>query len=446
MIEFRFKKLLIIQGLLLAMLSLIIFFYLKKELGIKYTFEITKYYFGIWFLFILANILFIGRYALPSKKLLATVQNPIDPMESGWSDIESSIQQKTDEFLNIQSEYENETLTYKTLLDSLKDPVIILDKKENVFYSNLAFTHFFNLPDSPKDSPLIELIRHFEFQEFVKNAIQTNVIQKISDFSFDHIQETNRRYFDISIFPMNLQGKYLCVFHNVTERKLAEIMREDFVANFSHEVRTPLTIINGQSQILSTHHSIKVDDVIQSSLKKIETNTKRLLTLFNDMLTLTQIEKQRILKKEQLDIEMMIEPIFEEIKSHYKIDSQIIFNVNASSLFADYHLFEQVLINLLDNSFKYAKTEKLVIEIALSEIQNEYVLVISDNGIGISEEHLPRIFERFFRSNMARSGSISGTGLGLSIVKHIMINHGGKVKVESVLNHGSKFSLFFPKN
>ena len=446
MIEFRFKKLLFLQGLFLAILSLVIFFFIKKELGIHYSFETTKNYFIIWATFIITNILFLGRYALPSKKLLATVQNPVDPLDSGWSEIESSIQQKADELLNIQSEYEKENLTYKTLLDSLKDPVIILDKKENVFYNNLAFTRYFNLSEYQIHSPLIELIRHFEFQEFVKNAIYTNNIQKIKDFSFDHIQETNRKYFDISIFPMNLQDKYLCVFHNVTDRKLAEIMREDFVANFSHEVRTPLTIINGQSQILSAHKSIERDDVVDSALKKIETNTKRLLTLFNDLLTLTQIEKQRKLKKEQLDIEMIIEQIFEELKSHYKIESHITFSGTKKTLMADYHLFEQVMINLLDNSFKYSNSEKLIISINLIEFQNDDLLTISDNGIGISEEHLPRIFERFFRSNVARSGSIVGTGLGLSIVKHIMINHGGRVKVESTLNTGSKFSLFFPRN
>ena len=323
--------------------------------------------------------------------------------------------------------------------------MIILDKKENVFYSNLAFTQFFNLSDYPKHSPLIELIRHFEFQEFVKNAISNNSSQKINDFSFDHLQETNRRYFDISIFPMNLQDKYLCVFHNVTDRKIAEIIREDFVANFSHEVRTPLTIITGQSQIISNHKAIIKDELIQSSLKKIENNTKRLLTLFNDLLTLTTIEKQRQLTKEQIDIVVMIEQIFEELKSHYKINAQLKFDGINKSLYADYRLLEQVIINLLDNSFKYSNANNLNIIVTLSETITEDILTISDNGIGITKEHLPRIFERFFRSNVARTGNIVGTGLGLSIVKHIMINHGGKIKVESSLNIGSKFTMIFPK-
>lgn len=403
-----------------------------------------------WPIFVSLNLLFLGYFALPSQSVLKALSTEGLQEDMTWSMIEATIQQKDQDLMALQHKYELENLKYKTLLDSLLDPIFIFDEDLNVTYANYAFEAFFHFPLENIPASLIEISRNLEFQKILRSAKAQGEILKINNFSFNQIQDPHKVYFEIKIFPLkNLTG-HLCLMHDITAMKMADLMREDFVANFSHEVRTPLTIINGQLQNL--RQSLANVEMDQQRLvpifDRLEHNSRRLINLFNDLLRLTSIEKKIEIQKEMVNIVPMIEMLTADLAANY-LEKKVQFNleINQNSFFVDYNLFEQILINLIDNALKYTDQEGQVSIKTYSETLNSEswdVLEIADNGIGIPEEQVHRIFERFFRVDASRSSEKQGTGLGLSIVKHIIQKHGGKIKAASKPKIGTVFTLFLP--
>lgn len=447
MIEIRYKKILFLQSFFLFALSILIFNYFKKSLGIhniKTSFWIG--YLIIWLFFIFFNLLFLKFFALPTKNLLKKLQSTILPEDLSWSVIEETLSKRNVYHQLVQSEFEIENLKYKTLLDSLHDPVCIFGKDNQILYSNQNFNQLFNIPVQPRKTSLLEVTRNHEFHDFVTRSIRTNEIEKINEFSFNPIQDSFKKYFEIQIFPLKNTLDYLCIMHDTTEKKLADQMREDFVANFSHEVRTPLTILNGQIQILKMifEKNKDFDSQLGPTFKIIENNSRRLLNLFDDLLTLTSVEKKKDLYKEEVHIQPLIENLVDELKINYPIKSiQFSYDFGSPIFYIDYNLFEQVMINLIDNAFKYADSVGHVSITTYTSEENS-ILEITDDGMGIPKEQLHRVFERFFRVDASRSSNIAGTGLGLSIVKHIIQKHGGKIKVSSKFSEGTTFTFSIP--
>ena len=447
MIEISYKKILILQSLFLFFLGIFVYIYFTKSFGIQNVgLSFWSFYLLIWSLFIAFNLLFLKYFALPTKGLLKKLESTASSLDLNWSEIEESLSKRDVHHQMIQSEYEVENLKYKILLDSLHDPVCIFGKNQIILYSNHTFDQLFNIPSHSQKNSLLEVTRNHEFQDFVKKSISTNEVQKLDDFSFNPIQDSFKKYFEIKVFPLKMIQNYLCVMHDVTERKLTDQMREDFVANFSHEVRTPLTILNGQTQILKTmlENNIDFETKILPIFEKIDNNSRRLLNLFNDLLRLTSVEKTKNLLKEEIHIEPIIEGLVEEIKVNYPQKSiKFTYDFRAPILYVDYNLFEQVMINLIDNSFKYVGALGNV-SIKTYVLDENSVLEIRDNGMGIPEDQLHRIFERFFRVDASRSSEVAGTGLGLSIVKHIIHKHDGKIKVNSKFSQGATFTFSIP--
>jgi two-component system phosphate regulon sensor histidine kinase PhoR len=236
--------------------------------------------------------------------------------------------------------------------------------------------------------------------------------------------------------------------HDVTERKLADQMREDFVSNFSHEVRTPLTILNGQMQSLKMdmEKNGQFKTEYKSIFEKIDKNSKRLSNLFNDLLRLTSVEKKKDILKEDVNIEQMIEGLFEELSLNYPHKSiKHSTDLRTKIFLADYNLFEQVMINLIDNAYKYVGALGNIKVSTRTEGAYD-ILEVSDDGMGIPLDQQHRIFERFFRVDSSRSSEVEGTGLGLSIVKHIIQKHDGKIKVSSTTGRGTSFTVSLPNH
>jgi two-component system phosphate regulon sensor histidine kinase PhoR len=435
----RNKGILLLQALFLLMLSLSSFILFKNN-------SHGLWHFILWLLAIIVNLSFLKTYALPSQGLLKKIRNANLHKDLSWIEIEEIIIKK-DIALNKQKvEFELENLKYKRLLDLLQDPVCILTKDLVVVYANEAFIALFNFPEKTTPIPLIEITRNLDFQNFLKEAVAIKLTSRKSYFSFNQLQDHHKTYFDLKVFPIDELNNYLCLIHDVSERKMADQVREDFVSNFSHEVRTPLTILHGQMQNLKAQ--LEQGEDYQSNFGsifvKVENNSRRLINLFNDLLRLTSVETKKEIIKEEINIEEMLTFITKDLLVNY-VDKKIQFTFDLSSnLFnVDYSLFEQVLLNLIDNSLKYSKEIGTIKIKTYHEDQWDH-LVIQDNGIGIPEDQLHRIFERFFRVDAGRSSSIEGTGLGLSIVKHIIQKHDGKIKVQSCPNEGTTFQLSFP--
>jgi len=250
------------------------------------------------------------------------------------------------------------------------------------------------------------------------------------------------------------------VLRDLTETERVEKTRRDFIANVSHELRTPLTSIQGYSETL-------LDTIPENSgstrefLEIIRKNTTRMARLTEDLLTLARVESGETRFETQpippAELLHDAEESFREIARGQGVDLQIIDSNNGSGsieslpmVLADREAIHQVFSNLIDNAMKYGRSGGRI------QLGAQFVpasspgrprgieFYVRDYGAGISSEHLPRLFERFYRVDKARSRESGGTGLGLAIAKHIMRAHGGSIRAESELNHGSTFVFTLP--
>jgi two-component system phosphate regulon sensor histidine kinase PhoR len=226
--------------------------------------------------------------------------------------------------------------------------------------------------------------------------------------------------------------------------KNAEKMRIDFVANVSHELRTPLTAIKGYTEtLIHDHEDGRTMD--PEFLKIILKNSNRLLSLIDDLLDLSSIESGAdLLHLVDVDLHEATEHVTERLLPAARAkDSRLLSDVRCRFVHADPKRLEQVMANLAENAIKYSPPQS-TIWIIWDSGPSEVVLTVEDNGPGIPEKHLNRLFERFYRLDKGRSRELGGTGLGLSIVKHIMQRHQGSVSVESELGKGTRFICRFP--
>ncbi len=441
MIEIRYKRILFFQAIFLIVLAISSYVLLKNN-------YILIDFLTMWIVALLLNLFFLKKYALPSKGLLQKIDSFTAKEDLSWAEIEETITKKDVALIKQKKEFELENLKYKLLLDSLEDPVCILNKELIIIYANLAFMKQFHVNEDKLPAPLFEVSRNLDFQEFLKKTIGDKSISKLSYFTFNQLQDSHKTYFDLKVFPVNNTSNFLCLLHDVTEKKMADQIREDFVANFSHEVRTPLTILNGQMQNLklSLQNDQNFETRFAPSFIKIENNSRRLINLFNDLLRLNSIETKKDLSKEAIDIEEMINFLSQDLLINYP-NKNVEFDIklNQKIFLVDYNLFEQALINLIDNSLKYIESKGIITIRSFHEDGWDH-LVITDNGVGIPEDQVHRIFERFFRVDVSRSSEIKGTGLGLAIVKHIIQKHEGRIKVQSRKEEGTSFTLSFPEN
>lgn len=347
--------------------------------------------------------------------------------------------------LRVFEELVTESCKMKTnsltlLFNHLDELIFIINKKMDVVLSNNKFQSFFHLNANNQQMSLIEITRNLPFNHFIENALCENNELEIKNFTFGQIEDPNQHFFDIKFIPLPHENQGLCILKDVTHKLRTNQIKEDFIANFSHEIKTPLTILTGQLSLLK--NSLHNDSLFQ----KIENNSQRLIGLCDDMLSLSAIEKMDQIYLESIELQPLLEVILQDLEikySHRKICSQ--FSMQEKNIRADYRLLEQIFLNILENAIKYTDPNKTcILNISSSISGNHFLVTILDNGIGIPDEDKYRVFERFFRVDKSRGQHISGTGLGLSIVKHIMQKHLGRVKISDGSEGGTMVSLFFP--
>ncbi|NCC78634.1 MAG: PAS domain-containing sensor histidine kinase, partial [Clostridia bacterium] len=232
------------------------------------------------------------------------------------------------------------------------------------------------------------------------------------------------------------------VLEDITDLKKLEKMRSQFVANVSHELKTPLTSIKGFSETLKF---VKDDETRNKFLDIINDESERLTRLINDILTLSTIEQTKIVKHEEIDVAKETEQVYHLLlpKAESKNISLNLTQNEPIFLYGDRDNYKQLILNLVDNAIKYTK-ESGKVNIRLNKEQNNLRLVIEDTGVGIPEKHISRIFERFYRVDKARDRAMGGTGLGLAIVKHIVLSMGGTIDVVSKIGEGTRFTILIP--
>lgn len=250
------------------------------------------------------------------------------------------------------------------------------------------------------------------------------------------------RVFIATVAPITNEGA-VAVLHEITEIERVETTRRDFIANVSHELRTPLTSIRGYAE---TVLDFDLDPNTREFVEVIRKNAMRMVSLTEDLLVLARVESgEESFHLEEVAADQLVQEAyanFQEIarRRGHTLTTDI---AATARVRADADKIHQVFTNLLDNAMKYSAAGSTIVMGA--KASNDAVeFSVSDSGPGIPSEHLPRLFERFYRVDKARSLESGGTGLGLAIVKHIVLNHGGKVRVESALNQGSTFYFTLP--
>jgi len=333
---------------------------------------------------------------------------------------------------------ESSRQTLEALLNSMQEPVIAVAEHGRVLWANQRMERL--LPSGIRlGEPLVQSARDPEILRAVQTALESRdivVARAAKIFS--------GRIFDLTATPMP-GGGVVAVMHDQTEIERVEKTRRDFIANVSHELRTPLTSIQGYAETVLDHE--KLSDNAHEFLEIIRKNALRMSRLTEDLLVLARVESgERSFKLDPATPQELLDEAvqtFQEIADSHDIELTVM-NTASSMVSVDRDAIHQVFSNLIDNAMKYGEEGHKIL-IGACEREDSVQFFVRDFGAGIPSEHLPRLFERFYRVDKARSRESGGTGLGLAIAKHVVRAHGGTIKAESELNHGATFYFTLPR-
>ena len=345
------------------------------------------------------------------------------------------------------SQIREENAQLEAVLSGMAEGVMVTSAEGRILMVNPAFKRMMDVDAWCLNKRPIEVVRNHDLQSVVEAAIDSAPSLR-EDAVIDLTLEWSQRIFQVHLTPIRIGERLhgvVAVFHDMTELRHLEQVRKDFVANVSHELRTPLTSIKGYVETL-LDGAMEDSDALRRFMTSIQHHADRLQALVEDLLQLSRIESGRYeVEFTACHLDRVSERVAEIFAK--QIDrKQLVFSLRFESdqpARGDPELMERALSNLVDNAVKY--TEKSgSIAIRTVEKDDEIILSVADTGPGIPSDALPRIFERFFRVDRARSRALGGTGLGLAIVRHTMELLGGKAWVESRLGEGATFYLSLP--
>jgi len=335
----------------------------------------------------------------------------------------------------------------EAILGCMIEGLLAVDNDERVIRMNRAAADLFEITTDPQpDRPIQEVVRQSELQRFAQRALQNE--QPIEEELILH--GSQQRYLHAQAAPLTGAGSgrigVLIVLHDLTRLRQLESVRRDFVANVSHELKTPITAIRGAVETLIDDES--ADPEGQRFLEIIFKQNNRLNALVEDLLDLSRIEQGVIGGSWEMQPSKIL-PVLESTQlacesllQDKQIDLELLCSADLQGQINP-ALLEQAIINLLTNAIKYSDQGGRVVIEAVS-LAEQISIRVEDFGCGIPEEHLSRLFERFYRVDLARSRNLGGTGLGLAIVKHVAQAHAGEVQVTSRLGSGSRFEILLP--
>jgi two-component system, OmpR family, phosphate regulon sensor histidine kinase PhoR len=336
----------------------------------------------------------------------------------------------------------------ETVLSSMLEGVIAIDREEKIIKINASAAQMLDIDQEKcRGKSIQEVMRNVAFQKFIGKVSSGNAVSEEDIIVYNNEERILNLHGSPISDSRNQKIGTLIVIGDVTQLRRLENVRRDFVANVSHEIKTPLTAIKGFIETL--YHDFEHDpEKSKRFLSIILKHVDRLNALVDDLLSLSGIEDQ-----EESKIRMVEGAVMEVIQTAIQVcrtkadEKKITINVAPHApafMQMDKRLLEQAIVNILDNAIKYSEAES-AIDVEVIETDDKQMLIrITDYGIGIPKEHLPRLFERFYRVDKARSRKMGGTGLGLSIVKHIVTAHGGTVEAKSTPGKGSSFTLRLP--
>ena len=348
----------------------------------------------------------------------------------------------------LEERFREGEFSVQAVFGAMLDGLVVVDDQRRVRMMNREFRRAFGRENAEPGEPLLEVIRHASVDRLVMEAIRVREPRRES------IQmsrgPSEGREMEVSAVPLGensapIEGAVV-LFHDVTQLRQAEEIRRDFVANVSHELRTPLSIFRGYLETLLDDPQQPPGELLRI-LEVMERHSDRLHALVEDVLSLARLESPAA----ELDLsEISLPEFLQEILGDWQkrleakqLKSHLDVPLDLPTLEADESRLQEIIYNLLDNAVKYSQASGLITLRAAAE-DDQVRISVSDEGIGIRENDLPRIFERFYRADKARSRELGGTGLGLSIVKHIAQLHGGTAQAQSEPGKGTTISVLLP--
>ncbi|MCL2878166.1 MAG: ATP-binding protein [Acidobacteria bacterium] len=334
------------------------------------------------------------------------------------------------------------------ILSSMDEGVVVVDSGRNIIFCNQAFRRAAGAIDADyRGRHLIELARHLDIEPLFQNTLYSGEIVR-GEVKTGFARQGSYAVTTAPIHSGDSISGAVMVLHDISEIRRLERARRDFVANVSHEFRTPLSVIQGFAETLLDGALEDAENGRRFS-KIIYEQSLRLSRLTDDLLKLAQIEAGQFMAElRSADLGPILESCVEAARVLIRSDQkeltlELEYPPSMPPLHADARSIEEILQNLLGNAIRYTPGGGRI-SVKASASGGEMALSVSDTGIGISSADRPRIFERFYRTDAARSRESGGTGLGLSIVKHLVEFHGGRVEVESEIGRGATFRVFLP--
>jgi len=326
------------------------------------------------------------------------------------------------------------TDTINAIMDNMSEGVVLLDRHGDVLSVNKSAASIFEIRESMEGRSALELLRNIDFADNIQKALQGYR----SEMSF----QKGKREYRALISPVAEIG-VVVFFLDITEKSEAERMRKEFSANVSHELKTPLTSIYGNAEMLEA-------GVVKDSDKpvfycKIKNEAARLMALIEDIMMLSELDEGKVQARcEKVDLAEVAWECAGALEQK-AAEHQVAINFAGSGeMTANRFLIYELFYNLIDNAIKYNKAGGKV-EVVIAQTGEEIKITVADNGIGIPAEEQQRIFERFYRVDKSRSKRSGGTGLGLAIVKHVVLAYAGQIHVVSEPGKGTEFQIVFSK-
>ncbi len=335
------------------------------------------------------------------------------------------------------------------VFESLSDGLLIVNERREIRFVNQTFKNLFPADEAELRGPILQVIRDPVVDRLIDAALKSGQPER-GELAISAPERQRGREMQLSAAAIRGENGQntgaIVLFHDVSELKQADQIRREFVANVSHELRTPLSILHGYIETLRDDPEMSRDD-FERVLQVMNRHSDRLALLVNDLLTLSQLESGA--PNVQLGSVRLTE-LYAGIARDWGrrfAEKQISIDIevapNLPVMRADETRLQEILYNLLDNALKYTQRGGRI-RLAATRQDDEVIISVADNGPGIPDADLPRIFERFYRADKARSREMGGTGLGLSIVKHIAQMHGGRVEAESKLGEGTTIRVILP--
>jgi two-component system, OmpR family, phosphate regulon sensor histidine kinase PhoR len=346
------------------------------------------------------------------------------------------------------SSSDNTLASEQKVLDQIPDQIIIINREKNIIFANKSSLERFG--KNIEQNHIAEVIRRPEFLEGIDNVLQNNISTVVKT----EIKKPTFQVYESYIFPSPqfFLGKEQSVF--ILMRDLTDIfkiqqLKSDFVANVSHELRTPLQTIKLGLETISSGHAKNDEKEKNNFLSLMHKESIRMEHLIKDLLMLSKIEQQEHIKpsskinlQEVLDY---VQKFYQEQLKKKNITVQVNLDQNNLNIVGDKDKLIEVFANLISNSIKYSDPDKNIYINSTQKSEDRVEIKIKDEGIGIPQELLPRISERFFRVDSEKTRKVNGTGLGLAIVKHIIKQHRGEFVIQSSEGMGTEIKISLPK-